>query len=63
MWGRNNESQLYWNKLIVFQIIAIGLNPFHPDFIKWTFPSLNKDMSFVANRNASQNILTERQTV
>ena len=30
------------------------INPFHSESLKWTFPSLNLDMSIVANRNVSQ---------
>ena len=36
--------------------------PFHPEFIQWTFPSLNLDMSIIANRGVSKN-QTEWQTV
>ena len=34
-------------------------NPFHPEFMKWTFPSVNLDMSIVANRDVSQKSKTQ----
>ena len=30
------------------------LNTFHSAFMKWTFPSLNSDISIVANREVNQ---------
>ena len=31
-----------------------SFNPFTPEFLKWTLPSLNLDSSIVANRNKSK---------
>ena len=30
------------------------INLFHPEFMQWTFPSLNSDMSIIANNGVSQ---------
>ena len=38
------------------------LNPFTPEFLKWTFPSLNLDTSIAANRDISKQPTTEQQT-
>ena len=37
----------------------IKFNPFHPEFMKWAFLSLNLDVSFIANRY----VKTEWQTM
>ena len=36
------------------KIISFLSNPFFPEFLKWTHPSLNLDMSIVANNAISQ---------
>ena len=39
------------------------VNPFDPEFMKWTLSSLNLDTPIVANRGSSQNSVTDWQTV
>ena len=47
--------QQYPTVLIINTLNAIMLfNPFHHEFIKWTFPSLNSDVT-VAKRNSVKN--------
>ena len=41
-------------KYVASLVTGATLNHFHPEFIKWTFPSLNLYMSIVKNRDASQ---------
>ena len=54
------------NKKLLSAAVVIGalrVNPFSPEFLKWTFLSLNLDTSVVANRDASQKLKTEWRTV
>ena len=44
-------------------IYSTYLNTFIPEFLKWTFPSLNLDMSTDVNRGFIQKSKTELQTV
>ena len=52
---------------IIFFIIqpdvANAINTFHPEFKKWTFPSLNLDKSIAANWDVNQTIKTKWQIV
>ena len=58
----NSKDSDYCNKHFHGEIgknaVVFGLktafNPFTPEFMKWTLPSLNLNISIVANRDVSQ---------
>ena len=53
--NRNTALDLPPVKLLAGStLVLLVLNHSHPEFMKWTFPSLNLDLSIIANRDVNQ---------